>query len=67
MLRLVKAGQALAYLPDFALADTGLRRIEVVDCTFECVEQVALVWNRGQASAWQRQLAAALTTGASTR
>jgi DNA-binding transcriptional LysR family regulator len=67
LLTLVKAGQALAYLPDFALADTELRRIEVADCAFECVEQVALVWNRVQASTWQRQLAAALAAGASTK
>lgn len=60
LLTLVKAGQALAYLPDFALADGELRRIEVVDCAFECVEHVALVWNRVQACGWQRELAAAL-------
>jgi len=60
LLSLVKAGQALAYLPDFALADTALRRIHVTDCAFECVEQVALVWNGAQATVWQRDLAAAL-------
>lgn len=60
LLTLVKAGQALAYLPDFALADDALRRIQVVDCAFECVEQVALVWNRVQASVWQRKLAESL-------
>src|SRR5450830_1738375 len=57
LLSFVKAGQALAYLPDFALADTELRRIHVSDCAFECVEQVALVWNRAKASVWQQQLA----------
>ena len=60
LLSLVKAGQALAYLPDFALADAELRRIHVSDCAFECVEQVALVWNRAKASVWQQQLAASL-------
>ncbi|MTV38214.1 LysR family transcriptional regulator [Duganella radicis] len=60
LLTLVKAGQALAYLPDFALADSELRRIEVTDCAFECVEQVALVWNRARAGAWQRELAESL-------
>ncbi len=60
LLALVKSGAALAYLPDFALADRELRRIHVSDCAFECVEQVALVWNRVKASAWQRELAAAL-------
>ncbi|RFP10917.1 MULTISPECIES: LysR family transcriptional regulator [unclassified Duganella] len=60
LLALVKSGEALAYLPDFALADPELRRIHVTDCAFECVEQVALVWNRVKASTWQRELAAAL-------
>lgn len=60
LLALVKSGEALAYLPDFALADPELRRIHVTDCVFECVEQVALVWNRARASAWQRELAASL-------
>ena len=60
LLTLVKAGEALAYLPDFALADAELRRIHVSDCAFECVEQVALVWNKASASAWQHQLASRL-------
>jgi DNA-binding transcriptional LysR family regulator len=60
LLTLVKSGAALAYLPDFALADAGLRRIHVSDCAFECVERVTLVWNHVRAGAWQRELAAAL-------
>lgn len=60
LLSLVKAGEALAYLPDFALADPELRRIHVTDCAFECVEQVALVWNHVKAGAWQRELASTL-------
>ncbi|TFW21690.1 LysR family transcriptional regulator [Duganella callida] len=60
LLTLVKAGQALAYLPDFALQDPELRRIHVTDCAFECVEQVALVWNRAQAGVWQHALAQSL-------
>ena len=61
LLGLVKSGAALAYLPDFALADPELRRIHVSDCAFECVEQVALVWNRSSASDWQRKLAETLS------
>jgi DNA-binding transcriptional LysR family regulator len=60
LLSLVKSGAALAYLPDFALDDPELRRVHVTDCAFECVEQVALVWNQVRASAWQRALAALL-------
>lgn len=60
LLGFVKSGDALAYLPDFALSDPDLRRIHVSDCSFECSEQVALVWNRKQAGEWQRQLALGL-------
>ncbi|HAT33551.1 MAG TPA: LysR family transcriptional regulator [Janthinobacterium sp.] len=65
LLGFVKSGQALAYLPDFALADPDLLRIHVSDCAFECSEQVALVWNRCQAGDWQRQLARALADAVS--
>ncbi|MET3132299.1 DNA-binding transcriptional LysR family regulator [Oxalobacteraceae bacterium GrIS 1.11] len=64
LLGFVKSGDALAYLPDFALVDPDLLRIQVSDCAFECSEQVALVWNRSQASDWQRQLALALASAA---
>jgi DNA-binding transcriptional LysR family regulator len=60
LLGFVTSGEALAYLPDFALDDPALQRIHVSDCAFECVEQVALVWNRRQASDWQHQLAGML-------
>jgi len=60
LLGLVRDGLALAYLPDFALADARLRRIHVGDCPFDCVEQVVLVWNRARAAAWQHVLAETL-------
>ncbi len=63
LLGFVKAGDALAYLPDFALADTDLLRIQVDDCAFECSEQVALVWHRQQAGGWLQQLAQMLEHG----
>ena len=62
LLTLVKSGEALAYLPDFALADAGLVRIAVSDSAFVCSEQVALVWNPSKSGAWQRQLADALAS-----
>jgi len=64
LLSLVKSGEALAYLPDFALADPELCRIHVTDCAFQCVEQVALVWNRASAGEWQRKLAQTLAESA---
>ncbi len=57
LLGFVKSGQALAYLPDFALADPALVRIRVTDCAFYCTETAWLVWSRASASDWQRQLA----------
>jgi DNA-binding transcriptional LysR family regulator len=57
LLAFVKSGEALAYLPDFALDDPGLVRIQVSDCAFVCSEQVALVWNRARAPDWLRTLA----------
>ncbi|MES2152939.1 MAG: LysR family transcriptional regulator [Pseudomonadota bacterium] len=64
LLGFVKSGDALAYLPDFALDDQQLVRIHVSDCAFQCSEQVWLVWNRASAGNWQRQLAQALAEGA---
>lgn len=60
LLGFVKSGAALAYLPDFALEDGELVRIHVTDCAYQCVEQVALVWNRAHAAGWLHQLAKAL-------
>jgi DNA-binding transcriptional LysR family regulator len=60
LLTFVKSGQALAYLPDFALADPDLVRIHVNDCAFVCSEQVALVWNSATASQWQQHVAQTL-------
>jgi DNA-binding transcriptional LysR family regulator len=60
LLGFVRSGKALAYLPDFALAEEGLVRIQVTDCAFTCSEQAWLVWDGASAAAWQQQLAAAL-------
>ena len=60
LLGFVRSGRALAYLPDFALAEAGLVRIHVTDCAFSCREQAWLVWDRASAAQWQTTLAAAL-------
>jgi DNA-binding transcriptional LysR family regulator len=60
LLGFVKSGSALAYLPDFALEDEELVRIHVSDCAYQCVEQVALVWNKAHAAEWLHHLAGAL-------
>ena len=57
LLALVRAGHALAYLPDFALDDPLLGRIEVSDCPYQCMESVWLLWRPSTAHGWQRQLA----------
>lgn len=61
LISLVRSGQALAYLPDFALAEApDLVRLTVPDCPYECVEQVHLVWRPATASGWLAGLMAAL-------
>ncbi|MFZ6759816.1 LysR family transcriptional regulator [Undibacterium sp. Ji50W] len=64
LLSMVKSGRALAYLPDFALTDAGLRRLEVSDCSFQCSEEVHLVWDAKNAARWQTELASALAVHA---
>ncbi len=61
LLGFVKRGEALAYLPDLALADPELVRVDVVDCPVQCTEQVWLVWNREHAPQWQRSFAERLS------
>lgn len=56
LMALVRSGQALAYLPDFALDEPDLVRLHVTDCAYECVEQAWLVWRPGTASGWQNNL-----------
>jgi DNA-binding transcriptional LysR family regulator len=60
LLGFVRSGNALAYLPDFALAEADLVRIHVSDCAFRCTEQAFLVWDRATAAQWQHALARAL-------
>jgi len=61
LISLVRSGQALAYLPDFALAQHGdLARLTVPDCAYECVEQVHLVWRPATAPGWLAALAESL-------
>jgi DNA-binding transcriptional LysR family regulator len=58
LISLVRSGQALAYLPDFALAQhADLVRLTVPDCPYECVEQVHLVWRPATAPGWLAALA----------
>jgi DNA-binding transcriptional LysR family regulator len=64
---LVRAGQALAFLPDFALKEAGLVRLRVSDCPYECVEEAYLAWRPDVASGWQNQLVSAFATLAKVR
>ncbi len=59
---LVRSGQALAYLPDFALHDPGLVRLRVGDCAYSCVEEAFVVWRPAAASGWQNRLVASMST-----
>ena len=60
LLSLVRQGHALAYLPAFALRESGLVQIRVSDCPFECVEQAHLVWRPVAAAGWQARLVDAM-------
>lgn len=57
LLGFVHSGAALAYLPDFALHDDELVRIDVTDAAYICQEQAALVFDGARAPAWLRHLA----------
>ena len=60
LLSLVRQGHALAYLPAFALRESGLVQIRVSDCPFACVEQAHLVWRPVAAAGWQAALVDAM-------
>ena len=64
LLAFVRSGEALAYLPEAALAEPDLVRLHVDDCPFSCNETACLVWDRRTAPAWLAQLAAGLRTAA---
>jgi DNA-binding transcriptional LysR family regulator len=57
---LVRAGMALAYLPDYVLAELQLMRLELEGLSFSCVQQVHLVYRPSEASGWVNYLVAAL-------
>ena len=60
LVALVRSGQALAYLPDFVLAEAALTRLHVSDCAYDCIEQAFLAWRPSTASGWQNRLVANL-------
>jgi len=60
LLSLVQSGQALAYLPEFAIREAGLVQVQVTDCPFRCSEKVLLAWRPAAAAGWQAALVDAL-------
>jgi DNA-binding transcriptional LysR family regulator len=64
LIALVQAGQALAYLPDFALSAPNLLRLKLSDCPYQCVEQAFLLWRPARATGWQNILVDELTKSA---
>ena len=53
LLSLVQSDQALAYLPEFALKEYNLIKIQVTDCPFQCTASAHLVWRPVTAAGWQ--------------
>jgi DNA-binding transcriptional LysR family regulator len=58
---LVRAGLALAYLPDFAVAELGLSRLEVLDCPYRCEQHIVMVYRPSDAAGWMSTIVAVLT------
>ncbi|WP_323843811.1 LysR family transcriptional regulator [Microbulbifer magnicolonia] len=48
---LVMEGQLLAYLPEHLLGEIGAVRVKVVDCPYQCTENLLFVW-RGDSAGW---------------
>jgi DNA-binding transcriptional LysR family regulator len=61
LLELVRSGQALAYLPEFALRQADLVRVDVTDLPFDCTESTWLAWRPTAAAGWQARLVGALS------
>lgn len=64
---LVRAGIALAYLPDYVLPELGLDRLEVHDCTYRCEQRIVLVHRPTRASGWMHVVLHHLGGGRTTR
>lgn len=60
LIALVRSGQALAWLPDFALSEAGLAAVPLDDAPAGH-EEAMLVWHPGQASGWQQALVERMT------
>ncbi len=54
LLALVQSGRALAYLPESVAANAGLVRLQLLDCPFNCVEDIFLVHQASSAHGWHR-------------
>lgn len=54
--KLVRTGQALAYLPDRLIRDLGLDILPVSGCPYFCRQSVALVVDRAHAPGWIGQV-----------
>lgn len=60
LLTLVRSGHALAYLPEFLIAQEGLLGVELQGAPFHCEEQALLLWRPAAAMGWQARWVAAL-------
>ncbi len=61
---LVRAGMALAYLPDYLLPQLGLERLVVYDCPYGCAQRIVLVHRPSRASGWIHTVLAAVAKAA---
>jgi len=64
LIELVRTGLALAYLPDFAVRESGLVRLQLREAMPECVESIYLLWRPTAAHGWHRRMVDAVVRNA---
>ena len=57
---LVRAGEALAYIPDHVLAELDLAPLSIDGCDYRCEQRIALVHRPGKAAGWMHVVTDAL-------
>ncbi|NMH59420.1 LysR family transcriptional regulator [Alteromonas ponticola] len=56
LIKLVKQGWTLSYLPDYVIQEEGFSKLTVKDCPFTCHEDIYLVWRGTMVDGWLNKL-----------
>jgi DNA-binding transcriptional LysR family regulator len=54
--RIVVAGRAVAYLPDYLVGELGLTALRITGCPYRCTQTIRLVARRPKESSWLKPL-----------